>query len=143
MIIADFENRTADSTLGLAVTEAFRVDLTQSPLIRPLTPEQVGDVLKRMRRDSVSALGYELSREVAARDGIRAVVAGEVSSVGGGYVVAARLVETTSGNVLAAYRESADGPGGSIHAIDRVSKQLAAGSASRSEPRAPRRRWSR
>ena len=53
MIIADFENRTGDSTLGLAVTEAFRVDLTQSPLIRPLTPEQVGDVLKRMRRDSV------------------------------------------------------------------------------------------
>ncbi|MGH7516918.1 MAG: protein kinase domain-containing protein [Gemmatimonadales bacterium] len=124
VIIADFENRTGDSTLGLAVTEAFRVDLTQSPLIRPLTPEQVGDVLVRMRRDSVNALDYELSREIAARDGIRAVVAGEVSSVGGGYVVAARLVETASGNVLAAFRESADGPGEIIHAVDRVSKQL-------------------
>jgi serine/threonine-protein kinase len=124
VIIADFENRTSDSTLGLAVTEAFRVDLTQSPLIRPLTPEQVGYVLKRMRRDSVATIGYELGREIAARDGIRAFVAGEVSSVGGGYVVAARLVETASGNVLAAFRESADGPGGIIHAVDRVSKKL-------------------
>jgi serine/threonine-protein kinase len=124
VIIADFDNRTPDSTLGLAVTEAFRVDLTQSPLIRPLTPEQVGDVLKRMRRDSVSTLGYELSREIAAREGIRAVVAGEVTAVGAGYVVAARLVETSTGNVLAAYRESADRPGQIIHAVDRVSKQL-------------------
>ena len=124
VIIADFDNRTADSTLGLAVTEAFRVDLSQSPLIRPLTPEQVGDVLQRMRRDSVPALDYELSREVAAREGVRVVVAGEVSRVGGGYVVGARLVETATGNVLAAFRESADGPGSIIHAVDRVSKQL-------------------
>ena len=124
VIIADFENRTGDSTLGLVVTEAFRVDLTQSPLIRPLTPEQVGDVLKRMRRDSVGTIDYDLGREIAARDGIRAVVAGEVSSVGEGYVVAARLVETASGNVLAAFRESTDGPAGIIHAVDRVSKQL-------------------
>jgi serine/threonine-protein kinase len=124
VIIADFDNRTADSTLGLAVTEAFRVDLTQSPLIRPLTPEQVSGVLQRMRRDSVRALGYELSREIAAREGIRAIVAGEVTAVGGGYVVAARLVETATGNVLAAYRESAAGPAQIIHAVDRVSKQL-------------------
>ncbi len=124
VIIADFENRTGDSTLGLAVTEAFRVDLTQSPLMRPLTPEQVEDVLQRMRRDSVSVLDYELSREIAAREGIRAVVAGEVGSIGGGYVVAARLVETASGNVLAAFRESAAGPGDIIQAVDRVSKRL-------------------
>ena len=124
VIIADFDNRTRDSTLGLAVTEAFRVDLTQSPLIRPLTPEQVGGVLRRMRRDSVGALGYELSREIAAREGIRAVVAGEVSAVGAGYVVSARLVETATGNVLAAFRESAGGPAEIIHAVDRVSKQL-------------------
>ena len=124
VIIADFDNRTSDSTLGLAVTEAFRVDLTQSPLIRPLTPEQVGGVLRRMRRDSVTTLGYDLSREIAAREGIRAIVAGEVTGVGGGYVVAARLVETATGNVLAAYRESADAPGQIIHAVDRVSKQL-------------------
>jgi tetratricopeptide (TPR) repeat protein/tRNA A-37 threonylcarbamoyl transferase component Bud32 len=124
VIIADFDNRTADSTLGLAVTEAFRVDLTQSPLIRPLTPEQVGTVLKRMRRDSVGALSFELSREIAAREGIRAIVAGDVSAVGQGYVVAARMVETASGNVLAAFRESAAGPGEIIRAVDRVSKQL-------------------
>ena len=38
--------------------------------------------------------------------------------------MAARLVETASGNVLAAFRESAEGPAGIIHAVDRVSKQL-------------------
>ena len=34
LVLADFANRTADSTLGASITEALRVDLTQSPTVR-------------------------------------------------------------------------------------------------------------
>jgi hypothetical protein len=33
VLLIDLENRTADFTLGVTVTEAFRVDLTQSPVV--------------------------------------------------------------------------------------------------------------
>jgi hypothetical protein len=34
LVLADFTNRTTDSTLGASITEAFRIDLTQSPVLR-------------------------------------------------------------------------------------------------------------
>src|SRR5437016_3369054 len=36
LVLADFENRTTDSTLGPSLTEALRVDLAQSPVVRLL-----------------------------------------------------------------------------------------------------------
>src|SRR5207244_12857645 len=36
LVLADFENRTKDSTLGPSLTEALRVDLAQSGVIRLL-----------------------------------------------------------------------------------------------------------
>jgi serine/threonine-protein kinase len=124
VLITDFENRTPDSTLAVAVTEALRVDLTQSPVIKVVSPEQARDALARMRHDTTAALDYALGREVALRDGIKAVVAGDIAAVGGQYVVSARLVSPAKGDVLAAYRATASGPGEIIRAVDRVSKQL-------------------
>src|SRR6184192_4564798 len=42
LVLADFENRTADSTLGPSLTEALRVDLTQSPLVRLMDVAAMG-----------------------------------------------------------------------------------------------------
>ena len=50
MILADFENRTADSSLGIAVTEAFRIDLAQSSAVALVPPARIGSALDRMRR---------------------------------------------------------------------------------------------
>ena len=50
VIIADFENRTGDSTLVVVVTEVSRpISFTESPPTRPLPPEQVVNVLKTTR----------------------------------------------------------------------------------------------
>src|SRR5881397_1720337 len=44
LVLADFENRTTDSTLGPSLTEALRVDLAQSPVVRLLDGAAVGKV---------------------------------------------------------------------------------------------------
>jgi tetratricopeptide (TPR) repeat protein len=67
-----------------------------------------------------------VARELARREGIKLVVEGDVRPVGGGYMIAARLVAPASGEVLAAFRESAADPGAIIGAIDRLSKQARA-----------------
>src|SRR3989475_714856 len=50
LVLADFENRTADSTLGPSLTEALRVDLAQSGVIRLLDAAAVGQALGRLGR---------------------------------------------------------------------------------------------
>ncbi|HTL04976.1 MAG TPA: serine/threonine-protein kinase, partial [Gemmatimonadales bacterium] len=54
LIIADFDDRTRGALLGPAVTQAFRVDFTQSRLVSPVEADYVRRVLRRMQRpDSV------------------------------------------------------------------------------------------
>src|SRR5439155_805502 len=48
LVLADFTNRTPDTTLGRSLGEAFRVDLAQSPVVRLLDASAVADALRRM-----------------------------------------------------------------------------------------------
>ena len=124
LILADFENRAADSTLGPSVTEAFRVDLQQSQSVRLVDGTEIADALRRMERPAGGALAPALAREVAERAGIKAVVTGQIDPVGTSYVLSANLLDAADGRVLTAVRETADGPGGLLKAIDRLSAKL-------------------
>ncbi len=124
LILADFENRAADSTLGPSVTEAFRVDLQQSQSVRLVDGTEIADALRRMERPAGGALSPALAREVAERAGIKAVVTGQIDPVGTSYVLSANLLDAADGRVLTAVRETADGPGGLLKAIDRLSAKI-------------------
>jgi tetratricopeptide (TPR) repeat protein len=124
IVIADFESATGDTLLAMAVTEALRTDLSQSPVVRVVEPEQLHRVLQRMRRETEAAIDYQLAREVAIRDGLKAIVAGEINSVGTGYVLTVRLVAVETGEVLVAYREAATDSARIISVIDQASKGL-------------------
>lgn len=124
LVLADFENRAADSTLGPSVTEAFRVDLSQSPTVRVMDQQAVGQALTRMQRPATGTLPGPLARELAEREGVKAVVTGQIDPVGQGYVLAASLISTADGRTLSAVRETAEGQGELLKAIDRLSGKL-------------------
>jgi tetratricopeptide (TPR) repeat protein len=124
IILADFQDNSGDPLLGRAATEAFRIDLSQSTIVTVVEPGRVDQALALMQKDPEVALGEDLAREVAIREGIKAVVAGEITPVGTGYVLAARLVSAEDGRVLAASRETARDSTALISAIDRLSKKL-------------------
>ena len=123
LVLSDFENRTTDSTLGSSITEAFRVDLAQSPVVRLLETRDVRASLERMMRPPGSRLDATLAQEVAQREGASAVVAGEIAPLGKGYVLSVRLLEP-DGDVLVAERETAGDAGEIIAAVERLSKGL-------------------
>jgi tetratricopeptide (TPR) repeat protein/tRNA A-37 threonylcarbamoyl transferase component Bud32 len=124
LLLADFQNRTADTTLGPSLTEAMRVDLSQSPRVRVMDQQAVRDALQRMQRADAGPLSAALAREVAERQGIKAVVNGQIDPVGGGYLLTASLVSAVDGRALAAVRETAESPGELLKAIDRLSGKL-------------------
>ena len=124
LILADFDNNTSDPMLARAATEAFRIDLTQSQLVTVVDPTFVDQVLTRMQRDPEEMLSVKRAREAAVREGIKGVVGGEITSIGSSFVLSTRLVSAESGEVLAAYRETANDTTAIIGAIDRLSKKL-------------------
>jgi len=124
LVVADFADLASDSLLAAGITEAFRVDLSQSPIVRVLSPRQVAAALGRMERAPGAALTEELAREVAVREGAKAIVTGSVANVAGAFTVNVKLVSTERGDVLAAFREAAADSAQLLAAVDRTSRQL-------------------
>ncbi|HKG33762.1 MAG TPA: BTAD domain-containing putative transcriptional regulator, partial [Gemmatimonadales bacterium] len=121
VLVADFDNLTADSLMGDALAQALRIALASSPALRVAGAPTVTAALRRMRRPADSRLDRELAREIAVREGIRGVISGEVRKAGTGYVISAALVEAATGDVVDGWRESAADSSGLIPAIDRLS----------------------
>ena len=123
IILADFEGIAGDSVLAQIVTETVRVDLAQAGAVRLADPAFVSEALKRMERES-SSLDLEVAREIAEREGIKAVMGGDIGAVGSGYLLTARLVAPKTGEILISERETAADSTEIIVAIDKLSRRL-------------------
>jgi eukaryotic-like serine/threonine-protein kinase len=124
IVLADFGTVAPDTTLGRVVTDALRIDLVESPVLRVLEPSDVREVLAHMQVQPGAPLTPELAREVAVRDGVKAVLEGEVAQAGTGFVLTATVRSAETGRALAALRETAAGPDQLIGAIDRLSRRI-------------------
>jgi tetratricopeptide (TPR) repeat protein len=126
ILVADLQSQTSDTTLGPVVTDAFRTALGQSRRVNVVQATTVRDVLRRMQRPADSPVDFALAREIATREGIKAVIDGSLLGVGGRYVLAMRLVSAQSGEELATFRETADTQSDLLPAVDRLAKEVRA-----------------
>jgi len=124
VIITDFGAQRTDTALGAVVSDAVRAALSQSSMIALVPPAEVAAALRRMARPANTRLDLTTAREMAQREGVKAVVDGQVTGVGTGYIVTLRLVSADSGLELASFRESGDGPRGLIDAADQLARKL-------------------
>jgi tetratricopeptide (TPR) repeat protein len=126
VIIADFRTVNADSTLGRVLSDAVRAGLSGSSAFTLASPAAVTSALERLKLSKTALVDSSIARQIAIREGMKAVVDGEVTGVAGGYVVTLRLVRADSGTEMASFRETGDGPRGLIDAADKLSRALRA-----------------
>jgi len=124
VILTEFKGPATDSLMGPTVTEAFRTDLAQSQSLSVMPVTAVREALQRMQRPVGTRVDFALAREIASREGIKAVVDGEVVTLGGAYVLSARLIAAQTSEELASFRETAESAADIIPAISRLSKKL-------------------
>jgi tRNA A-37 threonylcarbamoyl transferase component Bud32/tetratricopeptide (TPR) repeat protein len=124
ILVAAFDAAGRDSALGHVVSVAVRTNLAQSRAVQLVSTSGLVAALQRMQRPPTSRVDLSLAREIAQREGIKAVVGGDVAPAGTGYIITARLVSAASGDELAVYQESASGAGDIIPAVDRLTREL-------------------
>ena len=122
LVVADFRS-TADSTLGSTVAEALRTDLAQSRALKVLSRQTLDELLRLMQKPGRS-LGFDVAREIATREGAKAVLDGEIVRLGAGYVVSARLVSAREGNELATFRRTADSEADLLAAVGDLARDV-------------------
>lgn len=124
IIVAEFADRTGEPGLAAAVTEALRVDLAQSPVVSVVGQGDLRDALSRLGLVPSTTVDSRLALEIAVRDGIPAVVTGEVLPIGQGFVLTARIVGSADERELLAVRETAADASEVIAAVERLSHRL-------------------
>lgn len=123
ILVADFRASAANAALGEGLADALRASLAESRVVRLMSPTEIGDVLQRMKRPLDSRIDAALAREIAAREGAKATITGDVTPLTGGYLITARLVGP-SGEALATFQETADGLRDLVPAMDRLGRDV-------------------
>lgn len=123
ILVAEFEASAADAELARAMTEAFRIDFSQTQIVRLMEPARIAEALRRMELDPATTLTPGVARRLARREGVPAVIAGSFSRLPGGFVMTGRI-EDAEGAVLVSHRETAGDSTEVLPAIDALSKKL-------------------
>ena len=126
ILVADFTSNGTDTTLGLVVAEAVRADLGQSPVVSVVTPQTEAATLQRMQLPATTRVDTAIARQIAQREDVKAIVAGDVHTIGNGFVVTMKLVSADSARELASLSASADGVKDLIPTIGRLTRRLRA-----------------
>ncbi|MEO5510956.1 MAG: hypothetical protein ABIV28_01935, partial [Longimicrobiales bacterium] len=123
VLLADFAS-TPDTALGGVVTEALRVDLLQSHAVRIAQPTSIVAGLRRMNRNGTEALSPALARELAEREGYKAVISGDVKRVAGASYLLTARVTSPSDSILVAFSETAKDSTQLIDAVHKLSRSM-------------------
>jgi eukaryotic-like serine/threonine-protein kinase len=127
ILLTDFRVTSGDTSLARVVSFAVRTGLAQSPVLAIVDQAAVAGSLERMEKPRNARVDLPLAQNIAAREGIRAIVDGELTPVGTtGYILTLRLLAADSARVLASFQASGDGPQGLIEAADKVARELRA-----------------
>jgi len=125
ILIADFRNGTGEAVFDRTVAAALTTGVEQSTYVNVFPHSRVRETLKRMQRPGADTLLDEtLAREVAQREGIRAVVSGEADRIDSAYVVTVRIVDPTTGAALKTASVTARGRDKVLDALDGLARTL-------------------
>lgn len=124
LLVADFDSPPADSLTAAALSDALRIDLSQSPALRVVDPEELQLTIALMELPPGTALNGQVARDVAVREGIPVILVGDLSPVGSAYQLKARLLDPDTGTVFLRLREEAPGEDALLEAVDRLAGRL-------------------
>jgi tRNA A-37 threonylcarbamoyl transferase component Bud32/tetratricopeptide (TPR) repeat protein/TolB-like protein len=124
VLVTAFDAASRDSALADVVSVAVRTNLAQSRAVQMVPTSGIVAALQRMQRPASTRVDLALAREIALREGIKAVVTGSVAGAGSGFIITARLVNAQSGDELAVFQEPASSTADIIPAVDRLTREL-------------------
>jgi serine/threonine protein kinase/tetratricopeptide (TPR) repeat protein len=124
ILLTDFVNTTGDAVFDGTLKQALAVQLEQSPYLNVFPQEKVRDTLKFMGRSPDERVTPDLARDLCQREGVKAVLNGNISSIGSQYVVDVNAVNCQTGDSLAREQVQADKKEQVLAAVGKAASNL-------------------
>jgi eukaryotic-like serine/threonine-protein kinase len=126
ILLTDFVNTTGESVFDGTLRQALAVDLEQSPYLNVFSEQKVQQTLKLMERPPDTRVTPEIGREICQRNGIKAMLTGNISSLGSQYVLTIQAVNSQTGDVLASEQTTAASKEQVLKSLDGAASDLRA-----------------
>jgi serine/threonine protein kinase/tetratricopeptide (TPR) repeat protein len=124
ILLTDFVNTTADPVFDGTLKKALAVDLEQSPYLNVFPEQKVRQTLQFMGRAPDERITSDVGREVCQRDGIKAMLNGQIASLGSQYVLTLDAVNASTGESLAREEVRASRKEEVLNALDKAGSSL-------------------
>jgi eukaryotic-like serine/threonine-protein kinase len=126
VVLADFVNTTGDPVFDGTLKQALAVQLEQSPFLNILPESRIREALGFMGRQPGERITSDVAREIALREGAKAVLAGSISGLGSSYVITLSAVNAQTGDSLAREQVEAASKEQVLKALDTGASSLRA-----------------
>ena len=124
ILLTDFDNQTGDEVFDRSLDTALTVSLQQSRYANVFPRSRVKETFQRMQQDVPETLDVETASEVAQREGLKAVVACRISSIGDTYVLSAELIDPNTRAAVKTVTTEALGMGEVLNALDDLTGRI-------------------
>jgi tetratricopeptide (TPR) repeat protein len=124
IVLADFVNTTGEPVFDGTLRQALAVQIEQSPYMHVVPEQRVRRAMRLMGRPSGERLTNALAREVCEREGVKAMLAGSIASLGRNYVIGLQATECRTGDSLAQEQREVDSREKVLQAVGQASSVL-------------------
>jgi serine/threonine protein kinase/tetratricopeptide (TPR) repeat protein len=101
ILLTDFLNTTGDAVFDGTLKQALAVQLGQSPFLDIFSEDRVRGALRFMGRPAEERVTRDVGREICQRQGLKAMLAGSIASLGNHYVITLEVVNAQTGDAIA------------------------------------------
>ena len=126
LILADFTNQTGDQVFDSTLKEALAIQLEQSPLLQLVSDAELHNNLQYLGQAREQKITPELAQQLGQRLGVKAYLAGMISSLGPSYVISINAVNCGTGEVFAREQVTANDKTGVLQAVSKAATEMRA-----------------
>ena len=127
LVLTDFVNTTGDPVFDSTLKQAVEVKLHESPFLNVFPDSKVRETLERMKRSPDERITQQIGREICQRQGLKAMMTGQIAPLGERYVVALEALECESGETLALHQVEVDSKEDVLGAVGSATSQIRQG----------------
>jgi eukaryotic-like serine/threonine-protein kinase len=126
VILADFDNQTGDPVFDNTLRTALEIQLEQSPFLNIVSRQQLLEGLAYLGKPANTKIDVAVAREIAEREGVKAVLAGTISSLGSTYIIAVTATSSANGDEIAHEQVEAKGKDNVLPALSTAATKMRA-----------------
>ena len=126
IILADFENKTGEPVFDTTLTQAFAIQMEQSPVLNLVSQQHIRQSMQYLGKSPDDPITPAIAREIGEREGVKAYLTGSIAKFGNTYIITETAQNTATGDDIASEQAQAADKDHVIEAIGKVATAMRA-----------------